>query len=88
MLIYIIFFYISFLVIFEKIINGEVLNYLIVFLISIIISFVFYKILGNPVGRFERYLRKEHKKSYEFSFYFLPEILTIFILLGLFLFLN
>lgn len=86
MLIYLIFFYISLLVIFDKIINNEISNYIVVFVVSIVISFIFYKTLGNPVGKFERYLKKEHKKSYEFSFFFLPEIVTILVLLGLFLF--
>lgn len=86
MLIYLIFFYISLLVIFEKIINNEISNYIVVFVVSVVISFIFYKILGNPVGKFERYLEKEHKNFYGFSFFFLPEIVTILILLGLFLF--
>lgn len=83
MLIYILVFYLLILVLFEDLISKNSSNYLIVFFITLIISFIFYKFLGNPVKKFENYLKIKYKKLYGFSFYFIPEIVVTVILISI-----
>lgn len=85
MILYTIIFYISFIYIFQNFLDNSIVNYSLLFFLTLIFSYILNRVFGNPILKVESFFKTEYKTLYGFSFIFLPEIIilivTIFVVL-------